>query len=392
MSFFLFCLSKMKKYDILKIESRGTKMNKKLLIYGLLLIQIIVFFISSIYLNIEQSMIISFLLLIIFNIASCCIMGSKWQKKKSLKESCHIILLTMFLYYLVYYFIGIVVGFTLIPEQNINLTMLLCGNVFLVEILRNYLLIDHQQKNNIIVTSLITILLILYYISYFSISFYSLSMFLLVAVTISSNILLSYMSNKIGRIPSILYQGLSLIPILCIPIRPSISLIIMAIALFLLPIILFGQVNDIVQDRKKVLRKVRRVKNRDLIFIPFIVMLLLILGLASGIFEFQIYAIASNSMKPAFSRGDTIIYEHIDASEIQEIQVGDILVYRGDDRILVHRIVKKEYEQGVYLFQTKGDANAEVDKEFVKESQILGVVRADIPYIGYPTVWIRELG
>jgi hypothetical protein len=43
------------------------------------------------------------------------------------------------------------------------------------------------------------------------------------------------------------------------------------------------------------------------------------------------------------------------------------------------------------MYFTKGDANEDRDDGFVTKSQIVGLTKARVPFIGYPTVWINSI-
>jgi hypothetical protein len=57
-----------------------------------------------------------------------------------------------------------------------------------------------------------------------------------------------------------------------------------------------------------------------------------------------------------------------------EIQVGDIVSYRIDSRVIIHRVIKKGADENGDYFITKGDNNAEQDPFPVRFSQIDRVV------------------
>jgi len=93
---------------------------------------------------------------------------------------------------------------------------------------------------------------------------------------------------------------------------------------------------------------------------------------------------------PVFSRGSMVIVEKISA---MDVKVGDIIQYKAPDKMITHRIIQIDLADdgsGERIFITKGDNNPSAD-EPVKPVQIIGVIRAEIPYIGYPTVWLKEM-
>lgn len=109
----------------------------------------------------------------------------------------------------------------------------------------------------------------------------------------------------------------------------------------------------------------------------------------TGIFAYRPMAIVSNSMKPVFSRGAMIVVQQVPAVDIS---TGDIVQYQGPGRMVTHRVIAIDYDPsgtGERIFITKGD-NSPSQDPVVRAEQIIGVVKFSIPYIGYPTVWLRE--
>ena len=117
------------------------------------------------------------------------------------------------------------------------------------------------------------------------------------------------------------------------------------------------------------------------------VMVVLIL-FACGIFRIYPVAIASNSMNPAFSRGDIQI---IDKKE-QIYKVGDVIQFYGlNDTIFVHRVVSVRKDNGNVYYVTKGDNNDVVDLMEISQHRVIGKSILTLKYFGYPTVWITEV-
>ena len=92
------------------------------------------------------------------------------------------------------------------------------------------------------------------------------------------------------------------------------------------------------------------------------------------------FVVLSGSMEPALSPGDVVI---VDASA--PVAVGDIITYRtGADTVpTTHRIVG--VQDGRY--ETKGDANENVDAGLVGPEAIIGRVALTIPVVGHVILW-----
>lgn len=97
------------------------------------------------------------------------------------------------------------------------------------------------------------------------------------------------------------------------------------------------------------------------------------------------YVVLSGSMSPTFEAGDAIIVRETPPSELEK---GDVITYRGTDSTsqpnrVTHRIVGVVEQDDSTYFETKGDANEEVDQQLVPAEDVIGHVVFAIPLIGY---------
>lgn len=138
--------------------------------------------------------------------------------------------------------------------------------------------------------------------------------------------------------------------------------------------------------------KTSRYNNRNLILYSFITFwLLVIVILTSGLFTYQALTIGSGSMSPRIEKGDVVVLKRVKSDNIKTLKKGDILVFNHDNKIIVHRIIKKVNVDGSYSFITKGDHNNARDGWIVKSSDVIGIVEFRIRWIGMPTVALNEL-
>jgi signal peptidase len=102
--------------------------------------------------------------------------------------------------------------------------------------------------------------------------------------------------------------------------------------------------------------------------------------------NFALAAVVSGSMRPTLQIGDLLLIRKCAASEIK---VGDIIVFRphNGDCLIVHRVIEKRDTSGQITFKTKGDANLSPDSWNVLESDVLGIVVFNIPYVGYLSLY-----
>ena len=93
-------------------------------------------------------------------------------------------------------------------------------------------------------------------------------------------------------------------------------------------------------------------------------------------FNYRMFTVVSESMKPKYDIGDVLIAKEIEPSKIK---VGDTISYQGmtgdlANKVITHQVVKIEIdENGKYLFHAKGLANI-VEDPVLSEDQVYGVV------------------
>lgn len=90
---------------------------------------------------------------------------------------------------------------------------------------------------------------------------------------------------------------------------------------------------------------------------------------------FRIFAVATGSMVPQYEVGDVLISKEIDPSEIK---VGDDIVYKGKEgsfngKVVTHRVISVEEQNGEYHLITQGLANEQADPEITDE-QVYGKI------------------
>ena len=86
-----------------------------------------------------------------------------------------------------------------------------------------------------------------------------------------------------------------------------------------------------------------------------------------------------------------LVAGHFALYKNNKLNIGDIIVFNKNNYIIVHRIVSIKNVNNEIRYFTKGDANKEIDKGYITNSQIKGIVKINIPIIGKPTLWFRNL-
>lgn len=118
------------------------------------------------------------------------------------------------------------------------------------------------------------------------------------------------------------------------------------------------------------------------------IVLLLTIVFAAGFFSIKPVVILTGSMKPLINPGDMVI---IKKCSISDIKVGDIVEYSMGDYSIAHRVISIYYNAGEASLITKGDANKATDKNPVTSVQLIGRLEYNIPYVGYPAYFLRNM-
>ena len=89
----------------------------------------------------------------------------------------------------------------------------------------------------------------------------------------------------------------------------------------------------------------------------------------------RVFNIISESMITKYNIGDVLVVKSI---EPQNIKVGDDIAYIGQEstfnqKIVTHQVIKIDYENGEYIFHTKGIANI-LEDPLVHQNQVFGKV------------------
>ena len=215
---------------------------------------------------------------------------------------------------------------------------------------------------------------------------------LVVFPSITKNIFLTYLTMKVGYKNGIIYRLITELSTYLLPIFPDFGEYINVLLKTVLPIAIMARLNNMFNYYS--VRKIKdsRYNNRKLVLYSVITFALLtIVLLTSGLFTYQALTIGSGSMSPAIEKGDVIILKSMKNEETRKIKKGDVLVYNHDNKIIVHRVIKKSNNGKTISFKTKGDYNNTKDSWTVKQEDVIGIVKFRIRWVGMPTVALNEL-
>ncbi|OGD66701.1 signal peptidase I [Candidatus Campbellbacteria bacterium RIFOXYC2_FULL_35_25] len=104
--------------------------------------------------------------------------------------------------------------------------------------------------------------------------------------------------------------------------------------------------------------------------------------------NFKLLIVQSGSMEPAIKTGSVVIVKPSD-----NYQIGDVITFGENTKTktpTTHRIGEVKVVEGNYYYTTKGDANENNDPREVSQTEIIGKVLFDVPFIGYAVATAKE--
>ena len=93
-------------------------------------------------------------------------------------------------------------------------------------------------------------------------------------------------------------------------------------------------------------------------------------------------------MTGTINKGDAVVFEKYTN---QEIKNGQVIIFNYNNIQTIHRVVEVQRINGEYRYYTQGDANKRKDEDYRTKEDIYALVDLKVKYIGYPTLWVREL-
>ena len=373
------------------------KSYKRLIIFDIILTVILLLnsFILNILGNYYYMDIFLILLLVIFKL----IFGFEKDRHRYIKDIILNILIIYLISFIIYYIFGIFIGFykttNYLTFYGIR-TFVIPYIVMIVvrEYLRSQML--NKTENSKLLTIITCILFILIELSprIGSSSFGSnYNVFIFAALTIlpiiSNNIVCTYIAKKVGYKPNVFWVLIAQLYTVFLPIAPNAGLYISSLIQFLFPFVIMYNTYRFFQKRDKDI-PISYIKKRIYYEVPLLA--LIVFGFAyfvSGYFRYYAIAIATGSMHPKIKVGDVVIVDQ--QFEYKDLEVGQVIAYKYHGVIIVHRLCDIAVVGDDYYFYTKGDANEDKDNYIIYSDTIVGKVDLKIPYIGLPTVWLKDL-
>lgn len=306
-----------------------------------------------------------------------------------------IVLMFSLLFVMFYYLSGLIFGFyrSDMIFSLFSLFRVIIPTIFIIigtELVRTRVLSKNNKFADIFLFIIFILIDILLFANFTSITNFNRFMDLIgivVIPSITNNVLHHYLGKRYGIIPNIIFRLITILFPYIIPVVPSTPDAFYSFYRLLFPLIVFSFV-DILYERKKVIAIEKNTKLKKVGIAALVALMASFVMLTSCQFQVGMIIIGSDSMRGEFNRGDALVFERY---EDQIIEEGTIILFKKSDSIIVHRVVDIERINNENRYYTKGDANDDIDKGFILDEHIVGVSLFKIAYIGYPTIWLRDI-
>ena len=371
------------------------KSEKKLL--ALEIFMIVLFLVNLLFLS-ADNYIIAMVIIVMFFI-SAFVLGYEDDRHRFKKDGILYAIIFSLIYEIFIYLSGLFVGFL---RSGYSLDIIsffknvlpFAMIIFTSEILRHEFLTKGEKKKIFYFLTLILFVLIDTSSNMFKYDVSSsrvvLEIICLVLIpSFAKNLLLTYWMKKFGILANVVYLLITSLLIFIVPIIPDFNKYLQAVIALIYPVILFFATRKILKENPKVNGVANKTASK-IVGIALFIFVLALVALTSGIFKYYFLTIGSGSMEKELYVGDVVIVKKLNSKELKEIDVGTILVFRMQNKVIVHRVVEIKDDDGTLLIRTKGDNNEENDNWVVTENNLIGTTKYKIPFIGLPSIWLYE--
>ena len=206
--------------------------------------------------------------------------------------------------------------------------------------------------------------------------------------SIANNLLFNYIEIQYRNAKAIIiYRIITTVYVYVFPIIPDLYIFLESIIKMVVPYIIYIILENVYSKQKLVVTIETRKKERIISTIVCIITVIIVM-LISCKFKYGVLVIGSGSMTGTINKGDIILYEKYKNTD--DIKVGNIIVFYEDDIKVIHRIIDQKLMGEETRYYTKGDANQKQDEGYRETKDIIGQVKARIPYMGWFTLWIND--
>lgn len=299
------------------------------------------------------------------------------------------------IYLILFYIMGFYFGYYENPiklsfHSLLNHTIPIAIIIITSEIIRRVLLSQKIKFSKLITFVCMVLIDLIIYTKVYDVTSYDdffTILGLIFFASISCNLLYNYISVRFGEKSIIIYRLITVLYVYLIPIIPDVLVFFRAILRMLYPYIIYLVLEYSYSKSNFAIAYKDKKKNiiQNTIWIGLMLVLVMLISCK---FSYGIIVIGTGSMTGTINIGDAILYESYNN---QDVYKNDIIVFYKDNLQTIHRVVEIINNNGEIHYYTKGDANIEMDNGYITSKDIIGISKLKIKYIGYPSIWIKDI-
>lgn len=372
-------------------------------IFGLIIAYILIYFIFIFRLIPNSAPIINGGFIIVLAITSYFMYGFQHCGLNKIRKKVILEVLTgIILYFALIYILGQFTGFmknaySLKLMAIIKNSILPLISVIAFEIFRYIFISANKDSKEIIIYYTIALILLDIVINFYGVSPTLVAVFIYLSVKvipmIFKNVVLSYLTYQVGYHPCILY----VIP-LCLykfimPYIPNLGNYLYAIIDVTLPSLIYIYAAKMVTNNLREENSTWELVKTFVINIPVTIIFIVFVILIAGVFKFQLLGIDTSAISPKIKRGDAVIINK--KIKYENYKEGDIIVYKGDKKLIIDQISKKDKDEDgnvILYITTEYNEDEEDTYQKIDEEQLVGKYNGfKISKIAYPTIWFKDI-
>ena len=368
------------------------KKDKILVFFLEILLLVVLFF--ALFVSSKLNRLALAIFLTIYTIITYLFLKNKQKFSLYTKQVTLVMLVFGVIYLIFYYLMGLYFGYyknprplsiNVIKNYIIPITIIVISS----EILRNIFLNRSKKGKSFLAYLAMVFIDIAIYSNIYNIDklddFLTLLGFVVFA-SISCNLLYNYISLRYGTKPVIIYRLITLLYMYFVPILPDIYVFFSSFLRMLYPYLIYLFLDYSFEKKRYVAAKEKVNYVSISIMVIFMVMVVM---LVSCRFKYGILVIGSGSMTGTINKGDATVYRTYNNGE--KIKKNDIIIFNVNGVRYVHRVISIKNINNKIRYYTKGDANQQADDWVLTNKDIIGKSLFKIKYLGYPTLWLRDL-
>ena len=300
------------------------------------------------------------------------------------------------IYIIIFYLIGLYFGYYKSPTNfgiptMVKFVLPLVVIIVSSEVIRKKIIVQDSRLSKILISISLILVDLFVYSGVYDVTkmddMLTVLGFILFA-SIACNLLYNYITIRYSSMGVIIYRMITVLYVYFVPYIPDVYLFFRTFLRMLYPYIMY-LILEYTYSKTNYASQYKDRKKNVIFNTVSLVITALIIALISCQFKWGVLVIGSGSMTGTINKGDIIVYESYVEDEI--LKLNEVIVFEKNEIQVVHRIVDIVNSKDIVRYYTKGDSNKIQDDGYITSNDIKGIVKFKISYIGYPSLWLRDI-